>query len=297
MNQLPVFDEGWNWFAALYLIWTLFFELRLPVKVYNSFTCNGYSIYCIYIHACKLYIQYAYIDCIWLYILWNLRSPNWFIHVSTETRPLQHPGPTQTNSSVPNYLFKNIQKQHVQPVFSQHESSLEMAAIYQLIPPCLRPPFWRRKCTSSGAEMRFLEISKISSVGQPHSDTRCRVHVLPWSSQVRKCIDHLMILLRCIPVPPTPTKKNGQSCALCNLCMWICISYVYMLHIYRYINYLHLLQSTPKYVPLKPSESAHCDPTKPRHDCGPHRWTVLLEAPWKKFIGLTPTFKWMSPRK
>ena len=211
MNQLPVFDEGWNWFAALYLIWTHFFELRLPVKVYNSFTCNGYYNYIYtYIHACKLYKQYAYIDCIWLYILWNLRSPNWFIHVSTETRPLQHPGPSQTNSSVPNYLFKNIQKQHVQPVFSQHESSLEMAAIYQLIPPCLRPPFWRRKCTSSGAEMRFLEISKISSVGQPHSDTCCRVHVLPWSSQVRKCIDHLMILLRCIPVPPTPTKKTGN---------------------------------------------------------------------------------------
>ena len=207
-----------------------------------------------------------------IYILWNLRSPNWFIHVSTETRPLQHPGPTQTNSSVPNYLFKNIQKQHVQPVFSQHELLLEMAAIYQLIPPCLRPPFWRRKCTSSGAEMRFLEISKISSVGQPHSDTCCQVHVLPWSSQVRKCIDHLMILLRCIPVPPTPTKKTGN---LVPYVTYVC-EYVYPMCT-CYIQIHKLFAPAPKHAQICSFKTLWIS-TLRSYQTPPRLWTAQVDS-------------------
>ena len=176
------------------------------------------------------------------------------------------------------------------------------------------PPFWRRKCTSSGAEMRFLEISKISSVGQPHSDTCCqaalhvhtgklwRVHALPWSSQVRKCIDHLMILLRCIPVPPTPTKKTGNLVPYALMYVNMYILYVYMLYIqiHKHINYLHLLQSTPKYVPLKTlwiTRTLRSYQT-PAVNCGTAQVDSVVGSSWgKKFIGLTPTFKWMSPRK
>ena len=68
---------------------------------------------------------------------------------------------------------------------------------------------------------------------------------------MRKCIDHLMIRLRCIPVPPTPTKKTGNLVpCVCEYVYPICVHVIYT---YKHINYLHLLQSTPKYVPLKPS--------------------------------------------
>ena len=283
----------YTWYEHIFLSWGCQWRCTILSLATGQNTCIYNRAY-IYTFMYIIYTVCLYWF-ILLYILWNIRSPNWYTNTSLLWNTTSPTSWTYSNKQF--HLFK---KNMFQPC-QQHESSNQLIHSSP-------PPFCLRKCTSSGAEIRFLEISKISSVGQPHSDTCCQSARTCKRQTVKSSCssmifpsekmykDHLMILLRCIPVPPTPTKKTGNLVPYA-LFMWI-IMYILCVHViytYKYINYLHLLQSTPKYVPLKPSITRTL-PLPARHNCGAHKWTVLLEAPWKKFIGLTPPFKWMFPK-